>query len=92
MTGTISHFINGAPSREATRSGDVYDPNTGQVQARVAFASAADLDRAVRGAAAAQPRWAAVNPQRPWDRVRANQCAQWRLPNGPRGLERVPFW
>ncbi|MGB3409277.1 MAG: CoA-acylating methylmalonate-semialdehyde dehydrogenase, partial [Jannaschia sp.] len=34
------------------------------VQAKVALASAADLDRAVRVAAAAQPKWEATNPQR----------------------------
>jgi len=34
------------------------------VQARVALASAAELDAAVRSAAAAQPAWGATNPQR----------------------------
>ncbi|MGV7123206.1 CoA-acylating methylmalonate-semialdehyde dehydrogenase [Sphingopyxis sp. 550A] len=49
--------------REA-RAGDVFNPSTGQVQARVAFSTPADLDRAVATAAAAQPGWAATNPQR----------------------------
>ena len=61
----ISHFMNGAAlAGSAGRSGDVFDPNTGEVQARVAFASDAEVDAAVRAAAAAQPAWAATNPQR----------------------------
>ena len=46
------------------RFADVYDPATGEVQARVPLASAAELAAAVAGAAAAQPKWAATNPQR----------------------------
>lgn len=46
------------------RSGDVFDPSTGQVQARVVFSTPADLDHAVAKAQAAQPEWAATNPQR----------------------------
>ena len=48
----------------ASRFGDVFDPNTGQVQARVGLGTAADLERAVAAAQAAQPAWAATNPQR----------------------------
>ncbi len=61
----ISHFVNGkaVPGRSG-RFGDVFDPNTGDIQARVALASAADVGEAVQAAAAAQPGWAAVNPQR----------------------------
>ncbi|RYG01287.1 MAG: aldehyde dehydrogenase family protein, partial [Caulobacteraceae bacterium] len=44
--------------------GDVFDPNTGQIQARVTLGTQADLDRAVAAAQAAQPAWAATNPQR----------------------------
>jgi malonate-semialdehyde dehydrogenase (acetylating) / methylmalonate-semialdehyde dehydrogenase len=62
---TISHFING---RSATRSGavtsPVYDPSTGQVQARLEQGDAAILGEAVAVAKAAQPAWAAINPQR----------------------------
>jgi malonate-semialdehyde dehydrogenase (acetylating)/methylmalonate-semialdehyde dehydrogenase len=50
----------GAP----VRLGDVFNPSTGQVQARVGFSTPADLDRAVEKAQAAQPGWAATNPQR----------------------------
>nr|MBA3526729.1 CoA-acylating methylmalonate-semialdehyde dehydrogenase [Sphingomonas sp.] len=46
------------------RSGDVFDPNRGAVQARVRLGSAADLERAMAAARAAQPVWAATNPQR----------------------------
>ena len=54
----------GSVRPETGRGGDVFNPSTGQVQARVAFSTAADLDRAVAAAAAAQPEWAATNPQR----------------------------
>ncbi len=61
----IQHFVNGAALAGASgRFGDVFDPNTGQVQARVALASAAELDAAVQAALAAQGPWAATNPQR----------------------------
>jgi malonate-semialdehyde dehydrogenase (acetylating)/methylmalonate-semialdehyde dehydrogenase len=61
----IQHFVNAAPvSGRSGRFGDVFNPNTGEVQARVALATAEELDAAVRAAAAAQPGWAAVNPQR----------------------------
>src|ERR1700749_329067 len=59
----IDHFPAG-PNGAAGRQGDVFDPNTGQVQAKVALGTRADLDRAVDAAKAAQPAWAAVNPQR----------------------------
>ena len=62
---TITHFIDGrAAGEEAARYGDVFDPNTGKIQARVAFGSQDDLDRAVASAVAAQLSWAEVNPQR----------------------------
>jgi malonate-semialdehyde dehydrogenase (acetylating)/methylmalonate-semialdehyde dehydrogenase len=40
------------------RAGEVYNPSTGRVIARVPLGSAADVDRAVRAAAAALPAWA----------------------------------
>ncbi|PZP12455.1 MAG: methylmalonate-semialdehyde dehydrogenase (CoA acylating) [Sphingomonas hengshuiensis] len=43
---------------------DVFDPNAGSVQAQVRLGTAADLERAVAAAQAAQPGWAANNPQR----------------------------
>jgi malonate-semialdehyde dehydrogenase (acetylating)/methylmalonate-semialdehyde dehydrogenase len=60
----IGHFIGGAIRGGGGRLGDVFDPNTGEVQAKVALASAADVDAAVAAARAAQPDWAALNPQR----------------------------
>ena len=61
----IGHFIDGkrTPGRSG-RFADVYNPATGEVQARVALAAAGELDAAVQGAVRAQPRWAATNPQR----------------------------
>jgi malonate-semialdehyde dehydrogenase (acetylating)/methylmalonate-semialdehyde dehydrogenase len=59
----IDHFVAGGAAGQG-RTGDVMDPNTGAVQARVALGDAAVLDRAVAAAQAAQPGWAATNPQR----------------------------
>jgi malonate-semialdehyde dehydrogenase (acetylating)/methylmalonate-semialdehyde dehydrogenase len=59
------HFVNGAAFAGAgDRFGDVFNPNTGEVQAKVTFAATSDLDAAVQAAAAAQIGWAATNPQR----------------------------
>jgi malonate-semialdehyde dehydrogenase (acetylating)/methylmalonate-semialdehyde dehydrogenase len=61
----ILHFVNGqSATGRSGRSGDVYDPNTGEVQARVALADSGDLDAAVQAAIKAQVGWAATNPQR----------------------------
>jgi malonate-semialdehyde dehydrogenase (acetylating)/methylmalonate-semialdehyde dehydrogenase len=65
----IDHFIAGASFAsgerpEGQRLGDVFDPNNGGVQAQVGLGSAADLARAMDAARAAQPAWAATNPQR----------------------------
>ncbi len=46
------------------RYGDVFNPATGALSRRVAFASTADVDAAVRAAAAAFPQWAATPPLR----------------------------
>ena len=61
----ISHFINGkSVPGQSGRFGDVFDPNTGKIQARVCLASAAEVDDAVQKAVKAQIGWAAMNPQR----------------------------
>jgi malonate-semialdehyde dehydrogenase (acetylating)/methylmalonate-semialdehyde dehydrogenase len=60
----IDHFIGGASYASGERQGDVFDPNSGGVQARVGLGSAADLARAMDNARSAQPAWAATNPQR----------------------------
>jgi len=61
----IRHFIDGAAVAGVSgRFGDVYAPNTGEIQARVALATEAEVDAAVQAAVRAQPDWAATNPQR----------------------------
>ncbi|MED5544665.1 MAG: CoA-acylating methylmalonate-semialdehyde dehydrogenase [Pseudomonadota bacterium] len=62
---TIPHFIAGAHSAgDGTAMADVFDPNTGTVQAQVPLGGDAELEAAVAAARAAQPAWAALNPQR----------------------------
>jgi len=62
---SIRHFVNGQAFDGASdRFGDVFDPNIGEVQAKVALASEADLDVAVQAALTAQIKWGATNPQR----------------------------
>jgi malonate-semialdehyde dehydrogenase (acetylating)/methylmalonate-semialdehyde dehydrogenase len=57
-TRLIQHYIDGAPVEgPAARYGEVFDPARGVVQARVAFADAATIDRTVRAATAAFPGW-----------------------------------
>ncbi|MCA6334519.1 MAG: CoA-acylating methylmalonate-semialdehyde dehydrogenase [Phenylobacterium sp.] len=61
----IHHFIDGAAAASASgRFGDVFNPNIGEVQARVGLGTPDELDLAVQSALRAQPAWAAVNPQR----------------------------
>ena len=62
---TIGHFIGGREVKGTSgRFADVFQPMTGDVQAQVALASKAELRAAVENAKAAQPEWAATNPQR----------------------------
>jgi malonate-semialdehyde dehydrogenase (acetylating)/methylmalonate-semialdehyde dehydrogenase len=61
----VPHWIGGkALSGGASRAGDVFDPSTGRVAARVPFASLAELDTCVQAAKAAFPAWAAMPPLR----------------------------
>src|SRR5262245_1624088 len=61
----IGHFIGGKEVAGASgRFGDVFQPMTGDVVAKVALASKAEVRSAVENAAKAQPDWAATNPQR----------------------------
>jgi malonate-semialdehyde dehydrogenase (acetylating) / methylmalonate-semialdehyde dehydrogenase len=61
----IGHFIGGKQVKGTSgRHGDVFDPNTGEVQAKVAFAKHSEVEHAIAVAEAAQPGWAAINPQR----------------------------
>jgi malonate-semialdehyde dehydrogenase (acetylating)/methylmalonate-semialdehyde dehydrogenase len=62
---TIGHFIGGREVKGTSgRFADVFEPMTGDVQAQVALASKGELRAAVENAKAAQPEWAATNPQR----------------------------
>src|SRR5438270_3700529 len=61
----ITHFIDGASvAGTSGRYGDIFNPNTGEVQARVALATTGELDAAVASALRAQQTWSLVNPQR----------------------------
>ena len=68
MLRDIDHFIGGSSFASdggaESRSGEVFDPNQGAVQARVRLGTAADLETAMDAARAAQPAWAATNPHR----------------------------
>jgi len=59
------HFIAGQPVNGTSgRFGDIFDPSVGEVQARVALASRAEMRRAIEVASAAFREWSAINPQR----------------------------
>jgi malonate-semialdehyde dehydrogenase (acetylating)/methylmalonate-semialdehyde dehydrogenase len=61
----IGHFVDGKEIKGASgRLADVFNPNTGEVQARVALAARVEVEKAIASAVAAQPAWAATNPQR----------------------------
>lgn len=61
----VDHFIaGGSGGATASRTARIFDPNNGGVQAEVALGDAAVLERAVQAALAAQPAWAATNPQK----------------------------
>src|SRR5208283_3231811 len=61
----IGHFIGGKEVKGASgRFGDVFNPNTGEVQAKVALAAKSEVEAAIANAQAAFPAWAATNPQR----------------------------
>ncbi|MFI8387835.1 CoA-acylating methylmalonate-semialdehyde dehydrogenase [Streptomyces sp. NPDC085540] len=65
MVRELTHFIGG---KHTTGSSglftDVYDPNTGAVQARVPLAGRADTEAAIANAEEAQADWGQWNPQR----------------------------
>ncbi len=65
MADELHHFIGGERVKGTSgRFGDVYWPMTGEVAARVPLASRDEVRAAVENAKAAQPAWAATNPQR----------------------------
>ena len=63
MASTLTHWINGKPAAgKSGRSGDVFNPATGEVAAKAPFASADETRAAIAAAAAAFPAWAATPP------------------------------
>lgn len=61
----IGHFVGGkSVTGQSGRFADIYAPHTGDIQAKVALASRAEVDAFVRNAKAAQTAWGALNPQR----------------------------
>ena len=61
----LTHYVNGEHVEGTSgRFSDVFNPATGEVQAQCPLASTAEVDAIIAKAAAAQPAWAAVNPQR----------------------------
>ncbi len=61
----LTHFIDGKPVKgNSGRFGEVFMPMTGEVSAKVPLASPSEVRAAVENAKAAQPAWAATNPQR----------------------------
>lgn len=61
----LTHYVDGAHvAGQSGRFADVFNPATGEVQARVPLASKDEVDAIIAKAAAAQPAWAATNPQR----------------------------
>ncbi|MGC5224654.1 CoA-acylating methylmalonate-semialdehyde dehydrogenase [Micromonospora sp. DT81.3] len=65
MTRDLTHFVGGKHvDGTSGRFGDVFDPSSGTVQARVPLASTAEVQAAIGVAADAQLEWAAQNAQR----------------------------
>jgi len=61
----FTHFIDGQQVKGTSgRFGDVFDPATGDVQGKVAFANRAEMRKAVDAALKVFPQWSATNPQR----------------------------
>ena len=61
----IGHWINGKHVKGTSgRFADVFNPATGEVRAKLALATAAELDSATADAAKAQVKWGATNPQK----------------------------
>ena len=61
----IGHFVGGENvAGTSGRTADVLQPMDGTVQGKVSLASAAEVRAVVENAKAAQPAWAAMNPQK----------------------------
>ena len=65
MVASIGHYIDNKPiAGTSGRTGDITNPATGEVTAKVAFASAEEVDQAVQIAKKAQVAWGATPPLR----------------------------
>ncbi|WP_067860461.1 CoA-acylating methylmalonate-semialdehyde dehydrogenase [Nocardia shimofusensis] len=65
MVRELTHFIGGQHvAGTSGKFGDVYDPNIGEVQARVPLASKSEVEAVIANAEEAQKVWAAFNPQK----------------------------
>ncbi len=63
LPGEISHFVNGKEViGTSDRYGDVYNPATGEVASRVAYATENEVTAAIEAAHKAFPAWAATPP------------------------------
>jgi len=61
----LTHYVNGAHvAGTSGRFTDVFNPATGEVQAKVPLATKAEMDAIIEKAAKAQVAWGATNPQR----------------------------
>ncbi|MBM7457422.1 CoA-acylating methylmalonate-semialdehyde dehydrogenase [Rhodococcus coprophilus] len=61
----LTHFVGGKHvSGTSGRFADVFDPNTGEVQARVPLATRAEVENVIADAEIAQKEWASWNPQK----------------------------
>src|SRR5215218_8745369 len=65
MVRDLSHYVDGQRVEGVSgRFGDVYDPCTGEVQARVPLASKEEVLNVIASAEKAQLEWGAMNAQR----------------------------
>ena len=65
MVTNIGHYIGNKPvTGKSGRTGDITNPATGEVTAKVAFASVEEVDAAVQVAKKAQLAWGAMPPLR----------------------------
>jgi malonate-semialdehyde dehydrogenase (acetylating)/methylmalonate-semialdehyde dehydrogenase len=64
MKNTVSHWIGGKPATPGAKAQDIFNPATGEVSRQVALGGSAEVDQAVKSAAAAFPAWADTPPIR----------------------------
>jgi Aldehyde dehydrogenase family len=65
MSKDVGHWIGGkVVAGTSGRYGDISNPSVGERSGRLTFASAAEVDAAVRAAREALPKWAATTPLR----------------------------